>query len=354
MTTKEESPDRATFRGYASPNYTPVPDELFDEQLPDLSGAELKVLLYIIRRTFGFKKDSDNISLSQMLTGVVTRDGRVLDRGVGLSKKTLLHAIKSLEGQNAIVTERRQSAERGNEPTCYRLNMIETAGVKSTPPLGEKLHQGLEVESSPGPRSRNSPIQETGLQETAKQDRDLSNIRYTSRSKKVKKADSHPTNPAPEEVHNPPPDAPTELIEDRPESHQAGFTQVGALLPQIAVQTGPIEHSEPSQGASGSGPRIEVPAQIRQIVEQATQEFHDAPEKLLANLTRAMNLYKRSGLSEYGFCRVLVEAQGATKRAGSIQKLSTQPGWQGLKNKTPYWFMVVENRLKEVQMEDED
>ena len=87
---------KAPFRGYSSPNYTPVPDELFDEQLPDLSGAELKVLLYVIRRTFGFKRESDNISLSQMLNGLRTRDGRVLDRGVGLSKKTLLQAIKSL------------------------------------------------------------------------------------------------------------------------------------------------------------------------------------------------------------------------------------------------------------------
>jgi hypothetical protein len=48
--------DEHQFTGYASPNYTPVPDELFDEQLPDLSGAELKVLLYVIRRTFGFKR----------------------------------------------------------------------------------------------------------------------------------------------------------------------------------------------------------------------------------------------------------------------------------------------------------
>src|SRR5205085_4061673 len=90
------------FQGYSSPNYTPVPDELFDEQLPDLSGAELKALLYIIRRTFGFKKESDNISLSQMLHGITTRDGRQLDRGVGLSKKTLLQALRSLEDQNII------------------------------------------------------------------------------------------------------------------------------------------------------------------------------------------------------------------------------------------------------------
>jgi hypothetical protein len=52
------------FRGFLSPNYTSVPDELFDELLPELSGSELKVLLYIIRRTFGFKRDADTISLS--------------------------------------------------------------------------------------------------------------------------------------------------------------------------------------------------------------------------------------------------------------------------------------------------
>src|SRR5215216_1122198 len=111
------------FRGFRSPNYTPVPDELFDELLVDLSGAELKALLYIIRRTFGFKRDKDNISLTQMLTGIRTHDGRVLDRGTGLSKKTLLQAINSLEEKNIIITERRRSIEKGDEPTAYRLNI---------------------------------------------------------------------------------------------------------------------------------------------------------------------------------------------------------------------------------------
>ncbi len=116
--------DRARFRGYAGPNYTQVPDELFDEQLPDLSGAELKVLLYIMRRTFGFKRESDNISISQMLNGLRARNGRQLDRGVGLSKKTLLLAIRSLEEQDIIMTERRRSVEKGDEPTTYRLNVL--------------------------------------------------------------------------------------------------------------------------------------------------------------------------------------------------------------------------------------
>jgi hypothetical protein len=83
------------FRGFHSPNYTPVPDELFDELLSILSGAELKVLLYIVRRTFGFKKLHERISLSQIRRGITTRDGRVLDRGTGLSLSAAQDAIKS-------------------------------------------------------------------------------------------------------------------------------------------------------------------------------------------------------------------------------------------------------------------
>src|SRR4051794_12244445 len=90
------------FQGFRFPNTTPVPDELFDELLADLSGAEVKVILYICRRTFGFKKASDNISLNQMLKGITKRDGEQLDRGVGLSKPTLLRTLKDLIQKNII------------------------------------------------------------------------------------------------------------------------------------------------------------------------------------------------------------------------------------------------------------
>lgn len=58
MAEEEKSPNFSDviFFGFKSPNYTTVPDELFDILLPRLSGAELKVLLYIVRRTFGWKK----------------------------------------------------------------------------------------------------------------------------------------------------------------------------------------------------------------------------------------------------------------------------------------------------------
>ncbi len=77
---KDERQSNKPFRfdGFSTPQYTQVPDQLFDELLSLLTGAELKVLLYICRRTFGFKKESDNISLNQMLNGIRKRMGHVL------------------------------------------------------------------------------------------------------------------------------------------------------------------------------------------------------------------------------------------------------------------------------------
>jgi DNA-binding transcriptional ArsR family regulator len=188
----------SSFQGYASPNYTPVPDELFDEQLAELSGSELKVLLYVCRRTFGFKRDADNISLSQMLTGLRTRDGRVLDRGTGLSKKTLLGAIKSLEEKNIIITTRRRSVEKGDEPTAYRLNVRHTglehataaSREKAAPPVGEKVHQGGGGEIPPAPWGNFSPTQETDR----KTEENLSSIRKVSPN--VDKFDEPPASEA--------------------------------------------------------------------------------------------------------------------------------------------------------------
>ena len=50
------------FEGFYMPNTTAVPDNFFDVLMPTLSEAQLKVVLYIMRRTFGFKKNSDNMA----------------------------------------------------------------------------------------------------------------------------------------------------------------------------------------------------------------------------------------------------------------------------------------------------
>lgn len=128
--------DFNNFQGFPYPNTTQVPDMLFDHIMQDLDEKELKVLLYIIRRTFGFKKQADNISLNQLVNGITTRDGRILDRGTGLSKATVARALQSLKQKNIINATQNSDPKKGNLPTTYSLKMLanpcltnETRGV---------------------------------------------------------------------------------------------------------------------------------------------------------------------------------------------------------------------------------
>lgn len=58
--------------GYQAPNYTQIPNDMLDNDLPSMGKAECKVVLAIARKTFGWHKESDRISISQLedLTGL--------------------------------------------------------------------------------------------------------------------------------------------------------------------------------------------------------------------------------------------------------------------------------------------
>ncbi|MCL4543612.1 MAG: hypothetical protein M1118_03265 [Chloroflexi bacterium] len=138
-TATEGTSDGFFFDGVESPNGTIFPDILIDRVMPHLSGAEFKVLAYVVRRTFGFKKDSDTISLDQICNGITRRDGTVLDEGTGLARKTAVAAIHGLESKGVIVCQRRSSPERGNLPTSFALRF---KGQPASDPLGTNSHPG--------------------------------------------------------------------------------------------------------------------------------------------------------------------------------------------------------------------
>lgn len=113
------------FKGFSRPNTTQTPDEIFDRFLPDLGLAELRVLLYIVRRTYGFKKDYDSISLRQITEGITTKEGKELDRGTGMTRRGALKAIQSLEKRGLIIVGRRKAEDGENEINVYSLRFKE-------------------------------------------------------------------------------------------------------------------------------------------------------------------------------------------------------------------------------------
>src|SRR5512135_1832545 len=303
------------FLGFTSPNYTQVPDELFDALMVELSGAELKVLLYIIRRTFGFKRDSDTISLSQMLSGLKTGDGRQLDRGVGLTKKPLLAALRSLAERGVILIERRTSAERGNEPTSYRLNIrtgtADQEEKKTPPPLGEKLPQALGGEIPPSPRGSFSPTQET------ERKTDFSNLR-----KAVPMVENDATRAGQQAAPGRSPATPTGTAP--PPSRGGAPEAIKATLGRLQQRLLPAEPEAREAVAA-------------YITEFASELGDRAPLK--SSITRAVHLYQQSGRSLASFLDRLHQARAI------VRERTSAPTSKPITNRMSYFFRVLEDNL---------
>lgn len=376
--------DTATpFQGFRSPRYTQVPDELFDELLPTLSGAELKILLYIIRRTFGFKREADAISLSQMMTGITTRDGHLLDRGVGLDKPTLLAALRSLVTRNIIETERRRSAERGDEPTVYRLRFAEGDAVLDTsggggneddiapPPVVKKFDQGV-VKKLYHPVVKKSYPQETERQTEGQQTEKIpSNLRrsknanhfvdnFVDNSAPVSGSSPHVDNAVPLPV-TPSPRAPGNERSIQSHATQTPLPTIVARNDNgtdgiIAIEAdGTTEGGERRKqtvrrgrplGNRSSDERSQISAYIRDFAPQLGDQ---AP--LASSVTRAYNLYLASGLPIARFIDALYQARTRTREhsAGIRTSLPSDDQW-GAKPKMAYFFSVLQD---EVSLHDE-
>ena len=85
------------------PNSTQIPNIVIDFLFAHLPEAECKALIYIYRRTFGFQKSGDKISLSQFTKGLENKDGKRLDYGTGLSRTSNIKALKSLRQLSLVI-----------------------------------------------------------------------------------------------------------------------------------------------------------------------------------------------------------------------------------------------------------
>ena len=84
---------------------TLIPNSYIDEYLPELSCAELKVWLVVLRKTLGQPEIDDGISLSQ------------LEKITGLTRHSVINGLKGLIERGLIVQTR---AARGIRPASYK------------------------------------------------------------------------------------------------------------------------------------------------------------------------------------------------------------------------------------------
>jgi len=123
--------------GYDAPGVTMTPNKLFDEHMADMSEAELKVVLCAVRKTLGWHKQIDAISLSQFekMTGlsrqaVITGIASAIQRGVllecGTGKRGVkLYSLSVVSSQeNGLVNNLDQSTQLTSTGQEFRPDLV--------------------------------------------------------------------------------------------------------------------------------------------------------------------------------------------------------------------------------------
>jgi len=352
------------YKGFTSPNGTIVPDDVFDVLAPELTEAELRVLLYVIRKTFGWKKNEDAISVSQMVNGVKTRDGRVMDKGTGMSKSAVWRGANGLVAKGILNRQQSQSENGEYETNVYSLRFFaeadeervgeiksENKGVslqesnpvspKEPPPLSKRVTVPLQKSTQP------TSLQPTSLQET---EISLSNIR------KGKNAElnvdnfgdnsaSQPINPprnAPhsskQEAANAVPTTPTSAV-----SHMDTAPTTPHLPNDAPEATGAV--LKRGRGRPPKQPYSEDRQQITAYIQDFAREMGDtAPLK--SSVTRADNLYQASGHPIARFIAAMYQARAKTKeRTAAIHGTPSAAEPFAPKAKMAYFFALLEDEL---------
>ena len=116
--------------GFESPNYTQVPNDLFD-RLKEFEKADLKVLMVVIRNTFGYHRDRAKITTREMATLA------------GLSVASVQPAAEKLEKMGLI-----EQIKDGTHTTVWRAvvaddSMIGTKKKKRDSTIGTSVIQPL-------------------------------------------------------------------------------------------------------------------------------------------------------------------------------------------------------------------
>lgn len=112
-----------------APNFTQIPNIIFDHWMFVLTPAEFKVLLCICRKTFGWGKKEDRLSRTYIA------------KLTNLNRDTVRKAIQVLEENNLIIKHQSISELGDNDPNLYEINVSDSANFSGG--VGDLNAQGL-------------------------------------------------------------------------------------------------------------------------------------------------------------------------------------------------------------------
>jgi len=129
------------FEGFEKPkqNWTQSPNMLIDI-LPQIETvSEVKVILYILRHTWGYHDTEKKITLDEFESGRKRKDGSRIDNGTGLTVPSIRDGLKRAQ-EHGFITVEIDDRDKGRVKKFYSLTMKQDAN---------SLHPDLETLAPP-------------------------------------------------------------------------------------------------------------------------------------------------------------------------------------------------------------
>lgn len=340
--------DRPPFPGFDRPesNFFRMPNSWTDITADINNIAELKVVEYILRHTWGYQEYGvkKHITIDEFVNGRRRQDGSRMDKGTGLSERAVYDGLRKAV-ENGLIDEETDDSDRGRIKKSYSVRMRENghreddlqslqAGVQTLHPCLQAVHPDPQTLQSRG--ARNAPRTEKDTQERQR------NLSKFERSHDM--LYEH-----------------TDEGREQPQSPRAESTR-------HAVASAALGRTRPSEPAAAPVSLRDLVARRRPITRgtrrgpapEHTDETNEARERLRAfladfavelgdeaplasTITRTLNIFTAADVPPEQWGDLLYQARGLTQEhSAQIRKRATGDSSIRHKNKMPYFLATLE------------
>lgn len=343
--------ERSPFHGFDRPesNFFRMPNSWTDITAEINNIAELKVVEYILRHTWGYQEYGvkKHITIDEFVNGRRRQDGSRMDKGTGLSERAVYDGLRKAVA-NGLIDEETDESDRGRIKKSYSLRMRENgradAALQSLQPGVQSLHPPLQA-LHPDPQTlqvrgaRNAPRTEKDTLE-----RHVHTSNFEGSHDNVDKSDwrergADETRNSERLGEGENPESQFVLPSDIAQLRAAAAATIGNRRVAMPPSTTPIDPPRRGRPAGTSEERELLAAYLGDFVTQLGDE---AP--LSSTVTRTLKILKQAHVPMARWPELLYEAKSITwEHSAQIKKKPTDPRkTASARVRVPYYLAVLE------------
>jgi hypothetical protein len=295
--------------------------------------AELKVVLYIMRHTWGFKEYNvpKHITVDEFMHGRKKIDGTRMDSGTGLSKSAVLDGLdRALK--HGFIECRIDDHDRARVKHYYQLKIRNEEPTEPEPPnrFDETTNFDQTEQLEPDCQQDYDPYAGTIFAQTP--------VTAEPQEQKIFVSEPKLTTP--------------NMVVDNPLGGASQIQRSKNRTQEVTLRTKEIRIAHSSEileevvrylPAPDQLPQAKpkAPAFLRNMIDDFSRDLGDH-EHIASNISQANRLYQDAGMDPGAFQEALYEARATAKRATKIRHLNSQ----GRPNRMPYFFHCLSTSLK--------